>query len=194
MKMIPANPATIPTAAGEAAPHKNRFSVSRTAGTMPVYKPAVQPAAFNDDGTVKETDQKADSGFSFKDVLDVINPLQHIPLVSSLYQKVTGDEISAPARIIGGTLFGGPIGGALALADSAIKGQTGSTVGEKVIKLVSGDTEKDATIQIAQNTTIRKTNAARMAGTIPSWQGTMSGETHFAALINTLSGQNNNIS
>lgn len=47
---------------------------------------------------------------SFADALDVVNPLHHIPIVSTLYRAFTGDTISTPARILGGTLFGGPIG------------------------------------------------------------------------------------
>jgi len=43
----------------------------------------------------------------FSTLLDVINPLQHIPLVSTLYREITGDEISPSARILGGGLFGG---------------------------------------------------------------------------------------
>jgi hypothetical protein len=43
-------------------------------------------------------------------LLDIINPLQHIPLVSNLYREITGDQISSSARILGGGLFGGPIG------------------------------------------------------------------------------------
>ena len=46
----------------------------------------------------------------FADFLDVINPLQHIPIVSSIYRAITGDEINGPARVLGGALFGGPLG------------------------------------------------------------------------------------
>ncbi|MBT5013959.1 MAG: hypothetical protein HON02_05865, partial [Rhodospirillaceae bacterium] len=31
-------------------------------------------------------------GFTFLDFLDIINPLQHIPVVGSLYRDMTGDE------------------------------------------------------------------------------------------------------
>ena len=34
-----------------------------------------------------------EDGLQFGDVLDSINPLQHIPLVSSLYREITGDQI-----------------------------------------------------------------------------------------------------
>lgn len=47
-------------------------------------------------------------GLTFGDLLDVINPLQHIPMVSSIYRAVTGDEISPGARVAGGALYGAP--------------------------------------------------------------------------------------
>ena len=45
-------------------------------------------------------------GPSFKDVLDTINPLQHIPIISSIYQSLTGDVQSTGAKLTGGALFG----------------------------------------------------------------------------------------
>ena len=47
---------------------------------------------------------------SFSDLLDIINPLQHIPIVSTIYRAITGDRIGLGARLLGGGLFGGPIG------------------------------------------------------------------------------------
>ncbi len=52
----------------------------------------------------------AESGFGFADLLDVINPLQHLPVVGTVYRAVTGDELKAPMRIMGGALFGGVLG------------------------------------------------------------------------------------
>ncbi|MQX35342.1 hypothetical protein [Roseospira navarrensis] len=58
--------------------------------------------------------------FSFWDVLDIFNPLQHIPLVSTLYRELTGDEIGGFARIAGGALYGGgAIGAAVGVANMA---------------------------------------------------------------------------
>ena len=60
-------------------------------------------------------------GFNFRDVLDLVNPLQHIPVVGNLYRHLTGD-IAAPAiRIAGGALFGGPLGAAFAAATVLLK-------------------------------------------------------------------------
>lgn len=53
-------------------------------------------------------------GLGFSDMIDVVNPLQHIPVVSKIYQAVTGDEMGAAANIAGAALFGGPIGAGIA--------------------------------------------------------------------------------
>lgn len=51
-----------------------------------------------------------DDGLTFADVIDIVNPLQHIPVISTFYRKLTGDTIDPAMRIAGGALFGGPLG------------------------------------------------------------------------------------
>lgn len=75
-------------------------------------------------------------GFSFADLLDIINPLQHIPIVSTFYQKLTGDEIGDAPRIIGGTLFGGAVGLAGASLDTLVKHESGQTIEDHVLALL----------------------------------------------------------
>ena len=58
-----------------------------------------------------------EDGLDFGDVLDVVNPLHHIPVVGHLYRKLTGDVIAPALRIAGGALFGGPLGAAFAAAN-----------------------------------------------------------------------------
>ncbi|MHA1154402.1 MAG: hypothetical protein ACTSQ7_17460, partial [Alphaproteobacteria bacterium] len=70
---------------------------------------------------------------SFGDFLDLINPLQHIPIVSTIYRAITGDEIGGPAKILGGMLFGGPIGFVVALFDTIVTQATGRDLGETVL-------------------------------------------------------------
>lgn len=79
-------------------------------------------------------------GFSFATVLDIVNPLQHIPVVSTVYQKLTGDVASPGANIVGGALFGGPVGLALATLDSSLKGETGKDMGGHVLALFDSGT------------------------------------------------------
>src|SRR3974390_532892 len=49
----------------------------------------------------------AHGSFSFKDLLDIVNPLQHVPIIGSIYRYLTGDEPSGGARVIGESLYGG---------------------------------------------------------------------------------------
>ena len=58
---------------------------------------------------------------TFGDALDLVNPLQHLPVVSTLYRKITGDVISPAMDLAGGALFGGPLGAALAAVGLGIK-------------------------------------------------------------------------
>lgn len=79
-----------------------------------------------------------EDGFTFWDFLDIINPLQHIPVVSTIYRAVTGDEIDPGSRIGGGTLFGGPIGAAASVANVVLEHNTGKDMGDHVLALLDG--------------------------------------------------------
>jgi hypothetical protein len=81
---------------------------------------------------------EANRGFSFWDLVDIVNPLQHVPIIGTCYRSVTGDEIDAPARLIGGGLFGGVLGALSGLVNIAVEAVTGKDVGEHVLSLVAG--------------------------------------------------------
>ena len=85
-----------------------------------------------------------EDGFTFGDFLDIINPLQHIPVVSTIYRAVTGDEVSTGARVFGSTLLGGALFGSIAglfgtVIDSFIKETTGKEIGEHALALFDGE-------------------------------------------------------
>lgn len=80
-----------------------------------------------------------DGGFSFGDLVDVLNPLQHIPVVSSLYRRMTGDEIGAMSRVAGGALFGGWIGGVASIANALLERATGDDLGGHISTAFLGD-------------------------------------------------------
>jgi hypothetical protein len=82
-------------------------------------------------------------GFTFSTLLDIVNPLQHIPIVSTIYQKVTGDVASPGANIIGGALFGGMVGLAVAGADTAVKDETGKDIGGHVFAMFDSKKSDD---------------------------------------------------
>lgn len=76
---------------------------------------------------------------SFEDVLDAINPLQQLPVISSLYRAESGDGISIVSRLLGGALFGGPIGFLVAAVNAGIEAVTGSDVGEHMIAMFESE-------------------------------------------------------
>lgn len=76
-------------------------------------------------------------GLSFKSILDSVNPLQQLPVISTAYRELTDDTISAGSRLVGGTLLGGPIGFAIALFNEIVSSNTGKDVGGNLIAAVS---------------------------------------------------------
>lgn len=71
-----------------------------------------------------------DDGFTFLDFLDIINPLQHLPIIGMLYRNITDDTLDPGSRVIGGTLFMGPVGTVVSIANVLIDDTTGKDMGE----------------------------------------------------------------
>jgi hypothetical protein len=57
---------------------------------------------------------------SFGDIVDTLNPLQHLPLVGQAYRALTGDSISATAKVTGAAIYGGPFGAVASIATEAV--------------------------------------------------------------------------
>jgi len=77
-------------------------------------------------------------GLTFGDIFDIINPLQHIPIVSTIYRSITGDDIAAAPKVAGGALFGGVIGLVVSIIDTVIEQITGQDTGEHLLALLKG--------------------------------------------------------
>ncbi len=82
-------------------------------------------------------------GLTFFDVLDVINPLQHIPVVSTIYRELTGDGIDPVPRIAGGALFGGVIGAVSSLVNVIVEALTGRDIGDHVLAALTEEAPAD---------------------------------------------------
>ena len=104
--------------------------------TRPSPTPTITSAPMTRPGAAK-----AKSLFGFWDLVDIINPLQHIPVVSTIYRDLTGDTISAPARIAGGMLYGGPLGFASSIGNAIVEETSGKDIGEIAMAMFSGDEE-----------------------------------------------------
>ena len=109
-----------------------------------------------------------DRDLEFGDLLDIINPLQHIPIVGWLYRSLTGDEISGPAKILGGLLFGGPIGFIASIFDAVVAEAMGRDLGETVMAALfdGGDTGDDlGDVQLAEQPRAATAAEAATVGT-----------------------------
>ncbi len=104
---------------------------------------ALAPTTATRDAVKAPTKQEtADLGLDFGDLLDAVNPLQHLPGVSQVYRHATGDGIGLPARLAGGFLFGGPIGLLGSAAMAAFEAVTGDDPLGHLVTLAEGGTEE----------------------------------------------------
>ena len=93
----------------------------------------------------RSASQVGEADMSFSDVLDAVNPLQHIPVVSSVYRAVTNQPINPVSRITGDILYGGVFGLGSALlgtvgsvGDSIMISQTGRSMSGQAMAAVFG--------------------------------------------------------
>jgi hypothetical protein len=108
-------------------------------------KPAATASATpaSSSGPAKPTAEASnDDGLSFDDLLDVVNPLQHIPVVSTLYRHYAHDDIKPLPKIAGDALYGGVPGLVSSVADFAFEKITGKNFGDTVLSWVTGDDDK----------------------------------------------------
>lgn len=88
--------------------------------------------------------QAETSGLGFLDLLDVVNPLQHLPVVGTIYRALTGDTISDAARMAGGALYGGPFGVIGALANVVVEAESGKDIGDNALAWLGNGPEAGA--------------------------------------------------
>jgi hypothetical protein len=125
----------------------------RTAGPIPTFGSMVHDTALAAQGMNYAPGDSATAGktqpdiayaadeneFSFGDVLDVINPLQHLPVIGTIYRKFTGDTMKPFSNILGGAIFGGPVGAVASTVNVCLKSTTGKDITENAMALVGFD-------------------------------------------------------
>jgi hypothetical protein len=72
-----------------------------------------------------------DGKFGWDDFIDLVNPLQHIPLVNIAYRAITGDEIYGAARLIDMAM--GPMAGISTAIDLAVTDISGRSVADNAV-------------------------------------------------------------
>ncbi|MFD2261841.1 hypothetical protein ACFSM5_03010 [Lacibacterium aquatile] len=81
----------------------------------------------------------SEEGLTFDDVLDMVNPLHHLPIIGPIYRELTGDTLSPGARLIGGTLFGGPVGLVASAMELGVQEEFGRDPGGMLIAAIKGE-------------------------------------------------------
>lgn len=116
---------------------------------------ALSSSSFTATVSAGQASHSADDDFTFDDLISIVNPLQHIPVVSTIYRSLTGDTIKPFERIVGDTLYGGMWGGLSAVANVVYQDITGKDFGQTVLdtalSLVNGD-DDDAKPDAANST------------------------------------------
>jgi hypothetical protein len=116
---------------------------------LPAAAPSAVPATTSASAATTATGGK-DHGF-FHDLLDVINPLQHLPVIGTLYRAITGDVPGRLEKLAGDTLYGGVFGAIGSVADMAFESVTGKDFGSTVLSLFTGDDKPQTAIAAADH-------------------------------------------
>ena len=87
-----------------------------------------------------------DRQFGWDDFADIINPLQHVPLVNVAYRALSGDKIYGAARLFDAGF--GPIAGMSTVADLAITSTTGAGMEDHAVAAIFGADETDNLAQL----------------------------------------------
>ncbi len=99
----------------------------------------------------KDAASSSDWDFSFHNLLDIINPLEHLPVIGTIYRAITGVHIGMPEKIAGDALYGGLWGAVASVADTMFEAVTGKDFGSTVLALFTGR-HQDA--QLAQKVVV----------------------------------------
>jgi hypothetical protein len=79
--------------------------------------------------------------FGFGDFVDIINPLQHIPIVATIYRNMSGDKIGLAPRVIGGAIWGRIGGFVSGIVNAIVDWFTGKDIGDHIYSALFGTPE-----------------------------------------------------
>ena len=72
------------------------------------------------------------SQMGFGDFVDIINPLQHLPIIGTIYRNRTGDTLGFASRVIGGALWSRIGGFATGAINGVVDWITGKDIGDHI--------------------------------------------------------------
>lgn len=106
-------------------------------GIIPISTSGKSDASIPD---VSAGNQPAEQHESFFHHLwDVVNPLQHLPVIGTIYRAITGEHLDPVEKIAGDTLYGGLWGAVTSVADVAFEKLTGKDFEDTALALFKSD-------------------------------------------------------
>lgn len=103
------------------------------------------------------------SSFEFGDLIDIVNPLQHIPIVATIYRNLTGDQLGMAPRVIGGALWGRLGGFVTGVINSVVEWFTGKDIGDHIYAKIWGEPGTASTAALAAKSVGDKDAVAEVA-------------------------------
>ena len=124
------------------------------------------PAPASPEADQKPQSKSSDWDFSFHNLLDIINPLEHLPIIGTIYRAITHTHIGVPERIAGDALYGGLWGAVSGVADAAFEAVTGKDFGSTVLAFFTGR-HHDTAVAGNSNNNSNSTNFGTVTVTPP---------------------------
>jgi len=122
--------------------------------------------------------------FGFGDFIDIINPLQHIPVVATIYRNMSGDQIGAAPRIIGGALWGRLGGFVSGVVNAVVDWFTGKDIGDHIYAALFGKGDDSAPSPVvAQPAKPEKIRVEKAAAHEAIPQNSFADEAHYSHLL-----------
>lgn len=123
--------------------------------------------AYADSGQ-RPTPSSSDENFKFRDVVDIVNPLHHLPIVNMVYRGITNDELHPMSQILGGALYGGPVGAVTGTANAITKIQTGKDIGDHALSIAGLNKARPSPTEQHLNNIANKLDNAQRLEDLPS--------------------------
>ena len=118
--------------------------------SQPRPEQAVEPAWMREQMATGEADAHGfrhpngeNQDLGFFDFLDVINPLQHLPIIGGIYRQLTGDQMAPAAHAAGVFLWGGPLSLLAGVMNGAMEEDTGKDMMGTMVAWLEGDSPAD---------------------------------------------------
>ena len=107
-------------------------------------------------------------------LLDIVNPLEHLPIIGTIYRAITGTLSAFSEKIAGDALYGGIWGAVSGAADAAFELVTGKDFGGTVLAMFTGGSRQGTAVAQAQTIPAAKPAAPANGPDVVALQASLS--------------------